>query len=215
MFEALEKALDAFFAAPVKAWTNFSEKFFEYPYHETHDGVYGLFNSPEKIKEAAKAAHAKGYSDFDCFTPCPIHGLEHDMGLNRSKIPYITFFFALLGTTIGFLLQFTIHEQVSTIPLMNSYPLNFGGKPTFAWPAMVPVMFELTILVGGISTVVGFLLLSKMPKASRRPVHKDVTNDRFALWIPADASGYSEEGAKEFLQSLGATDITVLKDHNR
>lgn len=214
MFEALEKALDGFFSAPVKAWNNFAEKFFEYPFRETHNGVYGLFNSPEKMKEAAKAAHAKGYTNFDCFTPFPIHGLEHDMGLGRSKIPYITFVFALTGTTLGFLLQYTIHEQFSILPYANSYPLNFGGKPTFAWPAMVPIMFEFTILLGGISTVVGFMLLSKMPKASRRPVHKDVTNDRFALWIPTDSANYSEDGVQGFMKEIGASDITVLKDYN-
>lgn len=217
MFEALEKFLDSFFEAPIKAFYNFADKYFEYTYRETRNGVFGLFDSPEKIKDAARQTHAKGYTNFDCFSPFPIHGLEFDMGLNRSKIPYITFFMALVGTTLAFLLQFIIHEQVIlsyVFPYFNSYPLNIGGKPTFAWPAMVPVMFELTVLIGGISTVLGFLAFSKIPRASRMPVHPEVTNDKFALWIPSDSANYDENGVKSFMQELGAKEITVLHDYN-
>ncbi len=212
MFEALEKALDIFFGIVPRFFSKLGNGFFEYTYRETENGVFGLYNSPEKLKAAAKAAHAKGFTNFDCFSPFPIHGLEHDMGLNRSKIPYITLVFGLTGMTLGFLLQLMIHEQVSTLPYLNSYPLNIGGKPTFAWPAMVPVVFELTILLGGISTVVGFLGLSGLPKPSRRPLHLDITNDRFAMWIPTDSAHYSEEGAKKLLSETGATEITVVED---
>lgn len=212
MFEALEKALDRFFAAPIDAWNKFADRFFEYQYRETTNGIFGLFESPEKIKEAARKTHAAGYTNFDCMSPFPVHGLEHDMGLNRSKIPYITFVFALVGTTLAFTLQFVIHEQVSTLPYFNSYPLNIGGKPTFAWPAMVPVMFELTILLGGLSTVAGFLALSKIPRPSRKILHPDLTNDKFALWIPSDSANYSEDGVKKFLGELGAQEITVVNE---
>ncbi len=214
-FESLETALDRFFSAPANAWQKFAEKFFQYTYRETREGVLGLFNSPEKIKEAAKETHGKGYTNFDCLTPFPVHGLEHDMGLDRSKIPYITIVFALTGTTVAFLLQFVIHEQVSSLPYFNSYPLNIGGKPSFSWPAMIPVMFELTILFGGLSTVAGLLLLGKIPKPSRKILHPELTNDRFGLWIPSDSAGYSEEGVKEFMKGLGAEEITVVKDDER
>ncbi len=212
MFEALEKALDGFFAAPVNAWNRLAEKFFVYPYRETTDGVLGLFDTPEKIKEVARKTNQAGYTNFDCFTPFPVHGLELDMGFERSKIPYITFVFGLIGTSVAFTLQYVIHEQVSLIPYFNSYPLNIGGKPSFAWPAMVPVMFELTILFGGISTVVGMFLLSKIPKPSRKILHPELTNDKFGLWIPTDSANYSEEGVKSFMSEMGAQEITVVSE---
>ncbi len=214
MFEALEKAVDWFFTAPVNAWVRFADKYFEYQYKETTHGVFGMFDTPEKVKTAAKKAVEAGYTNLDAFSPFPVHGLEHDLGYHRSRIPYITFVFALLGTTLAFTLQTVIHEQVISNPLtyFNSYPLNIGGKPSFSWPAMVPVMFELTVLLGGLSTVAGFLALSRIPKASRKPLHPDLTNDRFALWIPADSNNYSEESVKQFFNGLDAKDITVVKD---
>lgn len=212
--EALEKALDNFFAAPGRIWQNFAEKFFGYTYRETNKGVFGLFTSPEKILAAAKTTHEKGYTNFDCMTPFPIHGLEFAMGLKRSKIPYITFFAGITGTTLAFLMQFSVHEQVSSIPYFNSFPLNIGGKPTYSWPAMVPIMFELTVLLGGLATAAGLMLLSKMPTPSRKVLHPEITNDKFALWIPADSANYSEEGVKSFMRDLGAEEITVVNQTN-
>ena len=209
-----EKALDKFFETPVKLLDGFCEKFFEYTYRETKRGVFGLFNSPEKIKDAAKKTHEKGYTHFDCLTPFPVHGLEFSMGLKRSKIPYITFFAGLTGFIVAYLMQLSVHEQISTIPYMNSYPLNIGGKPTYSWPAMVPILFELTVLFAGLATAAGLLFLSKMPNASRKILHPGITNDKFALWIPSDSSNYSEEGVKSFLRELGAEEITVVSDSN-
>jgi hypothetical protein len=208
---SLEKAIDNFFEAPGRAWQRFAERFFEYTYRETEEGVFGLFNTPEQILDAAGKAKSRGYTNFDCLTPFPVHGLEHAMGLNRSRIPYITFFMGLTGTTLAFLMQLGVHEQVSSLPYFGSYPLNIAGKPTYSWPAMVPILFELTVLFGGVSTAIGFLLLAKLPKSSRKVLHPEITNDRFALWLPSDSANYTEESAKAFLTELRAEEITVVR----
>ena len=220
LLESLERGLDRFFGAPVEALYRFLERFFEYTYRETKEGVFGLFSDPEKLRVAARAARDRGYTNFDCLTPFPLHGLEFDMGLRRSKIPYITFVAGLVGVITGFLLQLNTHEQVSPqifryfdiFPNFRSYPLNIGGKPSYSWPAMIPICFELTVLFGGHTTVIGLLLLSKIPKPSRAVLHPEITNDRFCLWIPTDSAGYSEGKARDLLTEMGATDITTVKD---
>ncbi|MCB1306868.1 MAG: DUF3341 domain-containing protein [Leptospiraceae bacterium] len=218
--EKLAGKLDVWFQKPVDAFFNLLDRLFDYTYRETEHGMFGLFDTPEKISKAAKAAHAKGYTNFDCLTPFPVHGLEFDMGLKRSKIPYITFFAGLTGMMTGFLLQFIVHEQVIP-PLLpyfdayanlRSYPMNIGGKPTFSWPAMVPIVFELTVLIGGHTTVAGLIMLAKMFRPFRKVLHPDITNDKFCLWIPTDSSGYNEDGVRQFLSELGATDISKVTD---
>lgn len=212
--EGLEKAVDQFFAMPGILWDKYVVKFMEYDYRETEAGVFGLFDTPEQISAAARATRDKGYTNFDCLTPFPVHGLEFDMGLKRSKVPYITFIMGITGTLNGFFLMFLVHEQVifSSLPLLeylNSYPLNIGGKPTFAWPAMIPIMFELTVLLGGHATFFSMILLSRLYKPFREPLHPEITNDKFCLWIPTDSENYDEEGVKAHLSELGATEITV------
>ncbi|MCR9144951.1 MAG: DUF3341 domain-containing protein [bacterium] len=216
--EDLAPKLDAFFEAPGKAFFATLNKLFEYTYRETTKGIYGLFDTPEKISKAAKATFAKGYTNFDCLTPFPVHGLEFDMGLKRSKIPWITFFAGLTGLAIAFGLQLVVHEQVlprifpyfDGFPNFRSYPLNIGGKPTFAWPAMVPILFELTVLVGGHTTVAGLILLAGMYNPFRKPLHPEITNDQFCLWIPADSANYDEAGVAAFMKELGAAEITKV-----
>ncbi|MBX7057274.1 MAG: DUF3341 domain-containing protein [Leptospirales bacterium] len=211
MLAALAPRLDRFLQAPVDALFRFLDRFFQYTYRETNKGVYALFKSPEKISEAAKAAHARGFTHFDCLTPFPVHGLEFDMGLKRSKVPWITFFAGLTGFFTALALQTGVHEQVmprifeffDAVPNLRSYPLNFGGKPTFSWPPMVPIWFELTVLFGGHTTVAGLILLAKMFRPSRKPLHPSITDDSFCLWIPSDSANYTEDGVADFMKGLG------------
>ena len=215
-WDKVDMALERFFALPAQLLTKFGEWFFEYIYREAEEGVFGLFPSPERIKKAAAAARDKGYTNFDCFTPFPVHGLEFDMGFQRSKVPYITFFAGLIGCVSAFLMQYAVHEQflwtefLKAYPNLNSYPLNIAGKPTYSWPAMVPIMFELTVLFGGHTTVAGLILLARMYRPSRRVLHPQITNDQFCLWIPSDSANYSKEGVESFLKELGASEITAV-----
>lgn len=217
--EAFAPRLDRFLQAPVDALFGFLDRFFQYTYRETTSGIYALFASPEKISAAAKAAHARGYTNFDCLTPFPVHGLEFDMGLKRSKVPWITFFAGLTGFLTALIMQTAVHEQIvprilpffDAVPNLRSYPLNLGGKPTFAWPAMVPIWFELTVLFGGHTTVAGLILLAKMFRPFRRPLHPRITDDRFCLWIPDDSANYSEEAVADFMKGLGAEYVARVK----
>ncbi len=218
--DSFAEKLDSMLSGPGQAWNRFADRFFQYTYRETTKGVFGLFDSPEKISGAAKKAHEKGYTNFDCFTPFPVHGLELDMGFKRSKVPYITFFMGLTGLAIAFILQSMVHEQViprwweffDPYPNLRSYPLNIGGKPTFSWPAMIPICFELTVLIGGHSTVIGLILLARLYRPFRKVLHPDLTNDKFGLWIPSDSAQYSEESVKQFLTELGAKEITTVSN---
>ena len=215
--ERIEKFLDNFFGSLHSFFWNIVGKLFSYFYRETHSGIFGIFDNPEQISKAAKLTHQRGYTNFDCLTPFPVHGLEFDMGLKRSKIPYITFWLGLTGFFISLSLQTLIHEQIlppiwsyfDSFPNIRSYPLNIGGKPTFSWPPMVPILFELTVLIGGHSTVIGLVMLSRLYRPFRRVLHPLITDDKFCLWIPSDSKNYSEEGVASFLKELGAKEISI------
>lgn len=218
--EILEGFFDRFFSTQDRIFWNTLERLFSYLYRETDKGIFGLFNSPEEISNAARQARDKGYKNFDCLTPFPVHGLEEDMGLPRSRIPYITFFAGMVGLLFGFGMQFAVHEQVisatwgyfDAFPNFRSYPLNIGGKPTFSWPAMIPISFEITVLLAGHATVIGLILMSRLFRPGRKVLHPDITSHKFCLWLPAASKNYEEAKARQFLESLGASEITVVDD---
>ena len=213
--EALERGLDRFFA--MSWFWKLLERAFEYSYRETTQGVFGLFASAEEIKRAARAARDRGYTNFDCLTPFPVSGLEFDMGLRRSRLPHVAFYAGLAGLVFAFLMQLVVHAQIfgslpyfDARPNLASYPLNLGGKPTFSWPEMIPVCFELTALFAGCAVAVTLLFLARLPNSARAPLCLDITRDKFCLWIPSDSADFSKESVIAFLNDLGASDVTAL-----
>ncbi|MCP5500596.1 MAG: DUF3341 domain-containing protein [Leptospiraceae bacterium] len=173
-------------------------------YKEAEKGVFGLFDGPDEILEAAEKTKEKGYRGFECYTPYPVHGLDDATGIARSGIPWITFFMGIFGCFMGYLFPYLVHSV--------DWPINFSGKDLNAWPAYVPVIFEVTVFFAAISSGVAFLYLSGcFSNPLRKPLHKDITSHKFALWIPADATGYKEEEVKTFITGLGAKEVTVVK----
>ncbi len=161
--------------------------------------VVGLFDEPQALVNATQKTREAGFKNFDAFTPYPVHGLDQAQGLKRSPIPYVTFIFGLTGCALGFLLQY----WTSVI----DWPLNVGGKPFNSWPAFVPIMFELTVLLGGLSTFAAVLFFCRIPNFTKKIVDPSITRDRFALVIE-DAERTEE--AKKFLQSLNAKEVKLV-----
>src|SRR5829696_779793 len=105
--------------------------------------LYGLlakFDSPEALVTASRQAYDAGYREFDAYTPFPVEDLPHAMHLKPSPLPWFVLAGGLAGALGGFAMQ--------TFATVIDYPLNIGGRPLFAWPAYIPISFELTILLG-------------------------------------------------------------------
>lgn len=169
-------------------------------------GVIGFFEDPESLLVATRKVRDSQFKHFDCFTPFAVHGLDEAQGLKRSKVPYVTGFFAFTGTTCAFLWEYAASK--------TWWPHLVGGKPFNSLPAFVPIIFELSILFGGIATFFGMAYFNKLP-SNKRIYDRSLTNDRFAIVIeppphdesaPEVALSFSTEQAESLLKSLGAKD---------
>src|SRR5205085_4105224 len=49
-------------------------------------GVLGEFASPKDLYHACEKVRDAGYTRWDAHTPFPVHGLDHAMGLKRSRL---------------------------------------------------------------------------------------------------------------------------------
>jgi hypothetical protein len=118
-------------------------------------GVVGIYLDDHELVKACHKVREAGYRKFDAITPFAVHGLEEAIGINRSVIPWITFFAAMLGLASGLALEY----WTSAV----SWAINVGGKPFFSGPAFVPIMFELTILFGALFSVGAMIALCRLP----------------------------------------------------
>lgn len=167
-------------------------------------GAVAYFRNPDEILKAAKAATGKGYQRVESYTPFPIHGMEDALGLKQSIVPWATFICGLTGFCIA------LHMQIWTSAI--DWPLNVGGKPFISGPAFIPILFELTVLLGGLGTAGFMLFLNGLPNLKPNPFDPRITDDRFALYIPF---AFQRAGAGEveaFLRTLGAEKVELVTE---
>lgn len=170
-------------------------------------GYTGLFDTPDEIIHAAEKVNNEGIKKYDVNTPYPVHGMDKAMKLPPSKLGYAALVFGLSGTIAALALMF----WMSVI----DYPLVIGGKPFFAFPAYVPIMFEVTVLSASIATVATMVaLFFKFPNISH-PLHdtdymRKVSSDKYGICIQAEDENFEEARVKRILESVGAKEITPI-----
>lgn len=183
-------------------------------------GVIGYFNSPETLTSAMENVRDANYQYFDAFTPFPVHGLEHAQGLKRSWLPYVTMIFGMTGGILGF----TVQYWTSAI----DWPLIVGGKPFNSWPAFVPIIFELTVLLAALSTVAAMFIANGLPNIKRKSLDPRLTNDKFAIviqeppvveeddckWFQSKKTfrAYNPNDAQDLLKKLGASEVRTYTE---
>ena len=106
-------------------------------------------------------------------TPFPVHEALHLLKTPVSPLKYFTFAGALTGFCAGFAL---------TIYTVTTWPLIHGGKPVVSLPPFMIIAFELTILLGAVVSLLGFLFLARLPapKGILAPVEAD---GKFAIFV--------------------------------
>ncbi|MDP0489527.1 MAG: DUF3341 domain-containing protein [Verrucomicrobiota bacterium JB023] len=177
--------------------------------------VYGYlaeFESASKLYKAAEKVRDAGFEKWDCYSPYPIHGLDNAMGIKRSILPYMVFFGGLTGFFTALALAY--------ITQVSIYPTVVQGKPAniFTVPAFFPIMFELTVLFSGFTTLFGLLGLMQLPRynhplfASKQFAR--VTDDGFFIAIEARDPKFSAESTKQLLADIGGANIELVEDEN-
>ncbi|MCG9896265.1 MAG: DUF3341 domain-containing protein, partial [Fimbriimonadaceae bacterium] len=93
-----------------------------------------------------------------------------------------------------------------------------GGKPNFlpdAMPAYVPVTFELTILLAGLTAAGAMLALNGLPKPHHPVFNAEAmtraSQDGFILCIEADDPNYDPARVVDFLESLNPKSVEVIQ----
>lgn len=166
------------------------------------ENEHDLLHAAEKVRDA-------GYTKTDAFTPFPVHGIDHALGIKPTILPFIVLCAGLTGLCTALLMQWWMNGV--------DYKYIISGKPFGITPASIPVSFELTILFSAFTSVLGMLALNGLPRFSN-PVFTSAkfdraTNDRFFLYVDATDKYYNRESVKELLSSVHANSLDeVIED---
>jgi hypothetical protein len=167
--------------------------------HERPMRLYGLlaeFDTPDEVVTAAARTRAAGYSRVEAYSPQPVEGLSEALGQHGTRVPLVVLVAGLIGCVGGYVLQYWC--------LGVAYPFNIGGRPLNSWPAFVPIMFELTILLGAFGAVFGMLGLNGLPMPYHPlfnvPAFEGASRNKFFLCIEAQDPLFSPDDTLRFLQ---------------
>ncbi len=151
-----------------------------------------VFDDPDHTLEAVRRLRGAGFCVQDVRSPFPIHGMDEALGLSETRLGFATLAGGLTGLAIAFVLQIYTH--------VFDWPLVIGGKSFLALPALVPVGFELTVLLAAFGTVAGLFIRARLrppvredgpyTEAGARPP-KGATDDHFVVIVAEDDARFS------------------------
>jgi len=162
------------------------------------------FDDPDAALAAVREFRSSGFHVADVHTPFAVHGMDEALGLPPTRLPRATLVGGLVGGVVGMGFQLWVHAM--------DWPLNIGGKTNMAWQALVPVGFEVTILVAALATVAALLLRGRLfvrvsgGTPAGQP-HARVTDDRFVLLVMEEDGGFSPQRFRAHCARLGAREV--------
>ena len=163
-------------------------------------GVLGVFAHMDSATDAIRRLRGDGY-EVTVYSPTPRHELEEAMETPESPVRIFTLTGAFTGTAAG-----TALATWSSI----DWPLIVGGKEIVALPAFSVIMFELTILLGALSTVAGLFILGRIPHIGppEAPMyHPSFTAGHFGVFAHAPRDRYDQ--VQSILSEAGSEEVLV------
>ena len=150
----------------------------------TAQGILASYEYLDSTVDAIENLRKAGFKEIRAYAPYPDHHIEHALGYGQSPVRVWTLVGAMTGAATGF--AFTSWTSVD-------WPLVVGGKPIISIPAFIPIVFEMAVLLGALSTVIGLFVLSRLPNVKPAVVYDpEFTAGRYGVYIEADGSRLEE-----------------------
>jgi len=166
---------------------------------ERKQGILASFDYLDSAVEAIEGLRKAGFKrkSLKAFAPTPEHDLEHAMGYGQSPVRVFALVGALTGTATGFALA---------IFTSMDWPLVVGGKPIVSIPAFVVIAFEMTILFGALSTVIGLFINMRLPSLKPLVVYDpEFSAGRFGVYVSAAEEQVDE--ARKILEEQAPAEL--------
>jgi len=119
--------------------------------------LLGVFERPDHVAEAVARLRGRGYADLETYSPAPFAEVDDAVDEKPSGVRLYTLIGGLLGVVTGYAM---------TIWMANDWQIVVGWKPFSSIPPYTIIAFELTILFGGLMTLLGLLVFGRLPRTT-------------------------------------------------
>jgi len=159
--------------------------------------ILGVFDGEELLLKAFRRMKEENIAIKDVMTPYPVHEILENHG-RKSRMTYAAWLYGLFAALA--VLSFLTYTAVI------NWPLNYGGKPSNAFPSFMVVTIVLTIFSVTILSLFTFSWRANLWPSNQKPIyHEGVTDDKFVILL--DKADVDEKKAAGILKDMGAIEI--------
>jgi molybdopterin-containing oxidoreductase family membrane subunit len=163
--------------------------------------VLGVFELPDQVVQAATKLRARGYGDLETYSPAPFAEVDDAVNEKPSRVRLFTLIGGLTGVVTGYAM---------TVWMANDWPIMLGGKPFSSIPPYTIIGFELTILFGGLMTVLGLFVVGRLPLLKLdRAYAPRFSAEEFGVAVRCRERDVSEIDA--LMREQGAREVTLVE----
>ncbi len=161
--------------------------------------VVSIFNDEDSLISAIRQAMKDGIRVSEVYTPFPIHEAFEATGTKtRFTLAAFLYGFAAAVGVLAFL-QYTA---------VIDWPINYGGKPTNAFPSFIVVTIVLTILTITLASLFTFSVRAKVYPGKKLVLpDKRSTDDKFVIVFEKNGDDDFTKSLVNMLLEHGATEI--------
>lgn len=168
-------------------------------------GVLGVFAYLDSTTDAIRRLREEGVP-LTVYSPTPRHELEEALETTEAPVRVFTLIGAFTGTAAGAALA---------IWTSLDWPLIVGGKEIVSLPAFSVIMFELTILIGALSTVAGLFINARLPylsflDPSPGVYHPSFSAGNFGVYAHVPPDGFDR--VRRILRESGSEEVLVNEE---
>ncbi|HIF92821.1 MAG: DUF3341 domain-containing protein [Myxococcales bacterium] len=165
--------------------------------------LVSVYDMPSDVSTVVRKLKNRGFEDLTTYSPAPFEEIEEAEDPKPSAVRVFTLIGGLVGVVTGFGIQ---------IWMSMDWPIKIAGKNIAAIPPMWIIGFELTILFGGILTVIGCLILGGLyPRPLDDHYSPRFSAEEFGVVVRCEDRDVAE--VESLMRGNNAKEVTLAASH--
>jgi hypothetical protein len=165
--------------------------------------LVSVYDMPSDVSTVVRKLKSRGFEDLTTYSPAPFEEIEEAEDPTPSGVRAFTLIGGLAGVITGFGIQ---------IWMSMDWPIKIAGKNIAAIPPMWIIGFELTILFGGVLTVIGLVILAGLyPRPLDEHYSPRFSADEFGVVVNCEERDVAE--VESLMRGHNAKEVTLAASH--